>query len=193
MTQMERPPQPIANLRNDTKQKQQGSSVAKSPQRSTCPANLSPTNLIGSLFRHYGRFFPPEPSPLPQAILSTLNSRHSIPGTTLNQDIITRLRSSADNSQHREDTFLLLRVGALKPQLLPPTAFSVVLYPMDNRLAQQQYYPGCHKAFERQGHLDTHMNSHTNTRPYKCHICHADFTASSNYKRHMRDQHGMAA
>ncbi|EJD39419.1 hypothetical protein AURDEDRAFT_171612 [Auricularia subglabra TFB-10046 SS5] len=53
--------------------------------------------------------------------------------------------------------------------------------------------PGCGKAFERQGHLDTHMNSHGNIRPYKCQICHTDFTASSNYKRHMRDQHGMAA
>ncbi|KAJ7741948.1 hypothetical protein DFH07DRAFT_49145 [Mycena maculata] len=52
----------------------------------------------------------------------------------------------------------------------------------------------CFKQFPRPSGLKTHMNSHTNTRPYTCgfHNCSKTFSVRSNAKRHYRTHGGTA-
>ncbi|KAF8580685.1 hypothetical protein K439DRAFT_287976 [Ramaria rubella] len=48
-------------------------------------------------------------------------------------------------------------------------------------------WPGCEKRFERQNALDTHMNIHTEEKPYPCPApcCGKVFNVRSNMRRHL--------
>ncbi|GJJ12960.1 hypothetical protein Clacol_007207 [Clathrus columnatus] len=58
------------------------------------------------------------------------------------------------------------------------------------RLSTKKYacnWPGCDKRFERQNALDTHMNIHTDSKPFVCPIsnCGKAFNVRSNMRRHL--------
>lgn len=46
--------------------------------------------------------------------------------------------------------------------------------------------PVCTKTFKRRGHLQRHMGSHTETRPYCCGICDRAFQRSDVLRRHVK-------
>ncbi|KIJ49155.1 hypothetical protein M422DRAFT_45090 [Sphaerobolus stellatus SS14] len=52
-------------------------------------------------------------------------------------------------------------------------------------------WPGCDKRFERQNALDTHMNIHTDAKPFVCPVvtCGKAFNVLSNMRRHVQTTH----
>lgn len=46
-------------------------------------------------------------------------------------------------------------------------------------------WDGCGKRFERQNALDTHMNIHTDSKPFQCPVCGKVFNVRSNMRRHL--------
>lgn len=52
-------------------------------------------------------------------------------------------------------------------------------------------WPGCPKTFNRPARLRDHLNSHTNSRPFKCPYddCDKDYTVDKHLKQHIKSQH----
>ena len=46
-------------------------------------------------------------------------------------------------------------------------------------------YEGCNKKFSRVGHLNDHINTHENKRPYKCRFCNRRFNALNCLNAHI--------
>ncbi|XP_783939.4 ras-responsive element-binding protein 1 isoform X2 [Strongylocentrotus purpuratus] len=49
--------------------------------------------------------------------------------------------------------------------------------------------PHCPLHFKRGSHLKSHIRSHTNERPYRCHLCQAAFTMKANLEAHIVRRH----
>ncbi|KAL4860614.1 hypothetical protein BDV12DRAFT_191596 [Aspergillus spectabilis] len=53
-------------------------------------------------------------------------------------------------------------------------------------------HPNCGKSFLRKEHLNRHLVTHTNSRPYKCFVCGRNFSRSDTLNRHVL-QHNVPA
>lgn len=49
--------------------------------------------------------------------------------------------------------------------------------------------PGCNKIFTRAFNLRSHLNTHTNARPFQCEYCHWSFTRRHDLDRHRKSKH----
>ena len=50
-------------------------------------------------------------------------------------------------------------------------------------------FPNCKKGFATASNLAEHQNIHTNSRPFKCKLCTADFNSKGNMHAHIRQSH----
>ncbi|XP_039609781.1 zinc finger protein 438 isoform X1 [Polypterus senegalus] len=58
-------------------------------------------------------------------------------------------------------------------------------------LGSKQFYkcPTCDRCFQFKHHLQSHMNSHTNSRPYMCPLCRKTYAHSGSLSTHMKLHH----